>query len=342
MTSTALHYQKHQRDYTLIGTCIVFADFFHDELRHFFSYEPNPMYVLIESGVLYHYPSDEDAKIRAKHCVENYDISQLEEIKQKHDAVLAQYRLFLHAEHADARTALEKLHHYFQALLPLVLVAIEVPEHEPTVVQEMIDFCMLVRKENEDVYKLGLDMQKALLENIEQQQSLPKGTLAYLTAGELHDYLSHKQLPENIEQRKQFILVECTADGERKFFDSSSLHTFGLADDEVVEQNEFSGRIAFPGKAQGKVCIIRFVEDAARLEEGDILVTAMTDPRYVPIMKKAAAIVTDEGGITCHAAIVSRELKKPCVIGTKIATKVLKDGDMVEVDAEKGIVRKIF
>jgi pyruvate,water dikinase len=65
----------------------------------------------------------------------------------------------------------------------------------------------------------------------------------------------------------------------------------------------------------------------------------MTRPEYVPLMKKAAGIITDEGGITCHAAIVSRELKIPCVIGTKIATKVLKDGDMVEVDADKGIVK---
>mgnify|MGYP001564748046 CR=1 FL=1 len=58
-------------------------------------------------------------------------------------------------------------------------------------------------------------------------------------------------------------------------------------------------------------------------------------------MRKAAAFVTDEGGILCHAAIVARELKKPCIIGTKIATRVFKDGDMVEVDATKGIVRKI-
>lgn len=73
--------------------------------------------------------------------------------------------------------------------------------------------------------------------------------------------------------------------------------------------------------------------------EGEILVTGMTRPEYVPLMKKAAAIVTDEGGITCHAAIVSRELKKPCIIGTKIATQVLNDGDLVEVDAERGVVR---
>ena len=69
--------------------------------------------------------------------------------------------------------------------------------------------------------------------------------------------------------------------------------------------------------------------------------TPMTRPEFLPLMKKAKAIITDEGGITCHAAIVSRELGIPCIIGTKIATKVLKDNDLVEVDAEKGIVRKI-
>ncbi len=67
----------------------------------------------------------------------------------------------------------------------------------------------------------------------------------------------------------------------------------------------------------------------------------MTTPEMVPAMKKAGAFVTDEGGVTCHAAIIAREMKKPCIIGTKIATKVLKTGDMVKVDAEKGIVRII-
>jgi pyruvate,water dikinase len=67
----------------------------------------------------------------------------------------------------------------------------------------------------------------------------------------------------------------------------------------------------------------------------------MTRPDYVPAMKKAAAIVTNEGGITCHAAIVSRELGIPCIIGTKIATEVFKDGDVVEVNANHGWVRRI-
>ncbi len=77
------------------------------------------------------------------------------------------------------------------------------------------------------------------------------------------------------------------------------------------------------------------------MQKGDILVSIATDPDIVPAMKKAAAIVTEQGGVTSHAAIVSRELGTPCVIGTKIATKVFKDGDLVEVDAVKGIVKLI-
>ena len=69
------------------------------------------------------------------------------------------------------------------------------------------------------------------------------------------------------------------------------------------------------------------------------MVSPMTTPNYLAAMKKAAAFITDEGGITCHAAIVARELKKPCLIGTKIATKVLRDGDLVEVDAGRGVVK---
>jgi pyruvate,water dikinase len=67
----------------------------------------------------------------------------------------------------------------------------------------------------------------------------------------------------------------------------------------------------------------------------------MTRPDFSPILGKAAGIITNEGSITCHAAIISRELNIPCIIGTNIATKVLKDGDLVEVDADKGIVRKL-
>jgi pyruvate,water dikinase len=79
----------------------------------------------------------------------------------------------------------------------------------------------------------------------------------------------------------------------------------------------------------------------SKVQKGDVLVAPMTRPEHLPAMRRAAAIITDEGGITCHAAIVSRELGIPCIIGTKIATKVLQDGQTVEVDADKGVVRVV-
>ncbi|MDO8443944.1 MAG: PEP-utilizing enzyme [bacterium] len=105
--------------------------------------------------------------------------------------------------------------------------------------------------------------------------------------------------------------------------------------------SDLRGMIASRGVATGKVSIIYHQGEFAKFKEGDILVTTMTHPEFLPIMKKSSAIVTDEGGITCHAAIVARELGIPCIIGTKTATQVLKDGDIIEVDADKGTVIKI-
>ena len=77
----------------------------------------------------------------------------------------------------------------------------------------------------------------------------------------------------------------------------------------------------------------------SKLENGEILVTGMTDPNFVPLMKKSAAIITDAGGMLSHAAIVSRELRIPCIVGTKHAKKILKSGDYIEVDANKGAIQ---
>lgn len=101
------------------------------------------------------------------------------------------------------------------------------------------------------------------------------------------------------------------------------------------------GQSASPGYAVGTAKILHNIGELDKVKKGDILIAATTTPAHVPAMERAAAIVTEEGGLLCHAAIVSREMNIPCVIGTKIATKVLKDGDLVEVDAYKGIVRKI-
>lgn len=104
---------------------------------------------------------------------------------------------------------------------------------------------------------------------------------------------------------------------------------------------ELQGQSVYPGKVKGKVCIISEVGEVAKLKPGEVLVADSTFPAFVPAMERASAIVTNEGGLLCHAAIVSRELSKPCIVGTRLATKVFRDGEEVEVDATNGTIKKI-
>lgn len=98
------------------------------------------------------------------------------------------------------------------------------------------------------------------------------------------------------------------------------------------------GQGAAPGIASGSVVIIDDIKDIGKVQIGDIMVTRMTNPDMVPAMRKVAGIITDEGGMTCHAAIVSRELGTPAVVGTKSATKILHDKQKVTIDGEKGLI----
>lgn len=107
------------------------------------------------------------------------------------------------------------------------------------------------------------------------------------------------------------------------------------------DMQNFSGQPACHGKAIGRTKICLTPKESLKVKVGEMLVCSMTSPDYIPAMRRAAAIVTDEGGLLSHAAIVSRELGIPCVVGTKIATQVLKDDDLIEVDAIKGIIRKL-
>jgi len=109
----------------------------------------------------------------------------------------------------------------------------------------------------------------------------------------------------------------------------------------IENTTEIKGSIGYSGIVSGRARVFTSDEDINLVEDGEIIIAPMTTLDFLPAMKKAAAFVTDEGGVTCHAAIVAREMKKPCIIGTRIGTKVFKTGDMIEVDATKGIVRII-
>ncbi len=150
-------------------------------------------------------------------------------------------------------------------------------------------------------------------------------------------------IKNNIEERVNGCVYLVHPDLSFKTENCNFESVIGELDSLILEKSEKSetlkGQIACKGKVTGIVRVIFDPHDDKGFQQGDILVTSMTRPEFVPIMKKAGAVVTNEGGITCHAAIVSRELNIPCIIGTKIATQVLKDGDMVEVDADNGVVR---
>jgi len=133
-------------------------------------------------------------------------------------------------------------------------------------------------------------------------------------------------------------------DGEVYILQSRPITTINNQTADAGPEMEATGKLllegqgASPGIASGSVVIVNTIEDLAIVREGDILVAKMTNPDMVPAMRKVAAIVTDEGGMTCHAAIVSRELGTPAAVGTKRATEILKAGQIVTVDGEKGMV----
>ncbi len=168
----------------------------------------------------------------------------------------------------------------------------------------------------------------------------PEEVEVFIREGELDDSL--------INLRKRASVVIFTQQGVGSYEGEKAERLIKLVlpkeKDRELRKQQLEGKVAFRGKIpriQGKARILISPQKVNSMRAGEILVAAMTNPAYLSAMRKAKAIITDEGGLTCHAAIVSRELGIPCIVGTKISTQVLKDGDLVEVDAKRGIVRRL-
>lgn len=175
---------------------------------------------------------------------------------------------------------------------------------------------------------------------------LPQQEVFALTLHEFYDLLEGK-LSITAEHRKRIhenVLTLITPEkGFEVFWGNAAQEKF---DSEIAETvgvlHEFFGQTASgTGKVQGTVCVFKWDEGdlnkkMAEFKEGQILVAGQTLPQFMPVIRKARAILTNEGGILCHAAVVSRELHKPAIIGTKIATKTLNDGDEIEMDLDTG------
>jgi|ETNmetMinimDraft_2_1059921.scaffolds.fasta_scaffold49781_2 phosphohistidine swiveling domain-containing protein len=172
-------------------------------------------------------------------------------------------------------------------------------------------------------------------------------SIMYYTGEEWRDLLVlGKKVPKDIiNARKQYVVFDAHSGRYcsyikksahaimRPIIKSTKQKTDGVVTGTVVSKGS--------GVISGVVRVLHSPKHADKMKQGEILIAPMTSPDYIVVMRKASAIVTDVGGLMSHAAVVSRELGIPCIVGTKIATQILKDGDKIEVDAEKGIIKKI-
>jgi len=183
------------------------------------------------------------------------------------------------------------------------------------------------------------------LKEISERKNIPFLDLKFYWPIEIAALLKNnkKISSKEISERKKFVLIH--------YYKDTLAYKTGKEEKELVkpflaEKADktsviIKGMVVSTGhgNVKGNVKILLSPRNIKKMDEGDILVAPMTSPDYIVAMKKAAAIVTDHGGMTSHAAIVSRELKIPCIVNTKMATKTLKDNDLVEVDTSKGIVK---
>ncbi len=211
---------------------------------------------------------------------------------------------------------------------------------------EQIFLAMNSRKKTETLFTRGDVFVNDILKRISEKTKINLDLLDYLSKEDMISYFINNVVinTEELEKRtqgtlfcKKGIIIVLPNEKKKTFAEVG----YEYDDTDYSKLKEVKGNCAYKGKITGRVQLIMNKGNISKMLPGNILVTSMTTPDFLPPMNIASAFVTDEGGITCHAAIVAREMKKPCVIGTKISTKVFKDGDIVEVDADKGIVKII-
>ncbi len=204
---------------------------------------------------------------------------------------------------------------------------------------DVMQFFIYYRTQRTDVINMTIYQFAPRLTEIAKEKGLEYEEILFCSKTEIDE----NKIPskEEIKERRKACAMINDENGFRVIIGSENEKLIEQYFSLNKQKDLLEGRAAYKGKVSGRAKIIIHLEDMINVKEGDILVTNMTTSNMTPAMHKAAAFVTDEGGITCHACIVAREMRKPCIIGTKNATKTFRDGELIEVDADKGIVRKI-
>ncbi len=191
------------------------------------------------------------------------------------------------------------------------------------------------------IYQAG-HQARGLFNEIASRAGANLSDLAYLTFKEVVETAKKNKLiitEEELAKRKEYFTIVLLKNDHFILSGKEWQRDFKNFTKQFQDKNKkIKGNIVFPGRVKGRVKLVLTGDDIKKVKRGDILVAVMTFSNFIPAMEKAVGFVTDEGGILCHAAIVSREMRKPCLIGTKVATKLLKDNDLVELDANQGVV----
>lgn len=209
----------------------------------------------------------------------------------------------------------------------------------------------LKNKDRGLLYRFGLDRdyaarilaktEKIYRPHLKRILRLPRAL--YLLPDEVRAFLETAKLPKDLARRKTCAII-IRNQKTRVLWNSPADRLFKqeyLRVMREVSASRLSGQVAYKGKVKGKAFVALNEKQFKAIPQDAILICSMTRYTVVPYLKRVKAIVTDQGGITCHAAIMARELKVPALIGTKNATDVFKTGDTVEMDANKGVIRKI-
>jgi phosphohistidine swiveling domain-containing protein len=207
--------------------------------------------------------------------------------------------------------------------------------------EKMLTSFVDARKYSEHVYSATEDFFRSLTLIISEEEGIEKELLTCLTKEELELYLAEMVLPEKCILSERFnASVIIFENGKKNIL--VGLDALKFEEEMFASTTDtIKGTSAFNGEAIGVARIIIDPFKEHEFNEGDILITGMTRPEFLPYIKKVGAIVTDVGGMLCHAAIIARELKIPCIIGTKNATKVIYDGDVLKLDTKNGKIEKI-
>lgn len=208
----------------------------------------------------------------------------------------------------------------------------------------LVRWFMYLRTETIDHMMLVNGAYKPIFNSLSKIFDLPVDAVLHMTYKEILDSLKEGKLIISRE-----LIIDRTKNGYAYLIaphgsylvtgkEVDELQDIVVPKEEKKEIKELKGQIAFKGKVIGIARVILDRRNAHELKEGEILVTTMTSPEFVPAMKIASGIITNEGGVLCHAAIMSREFHKPCIIGTKIATDVIKTGQKIILDGDNGII----